>query len=423
VTVTDYAGFDVPLLQAMVDGSTEKQAIFKAVRSALDDTLLPGDLRTMPRGQTVWEYRASWALTNLKKSGQARNPARGVWEITESGRKRLNVEKSWQLTSYQQSKSKVRLEVLPSSLPASEMLQPWSTDRWDRLGKQINRGVFEALDARLRPDLGPTPDIDTPLVRNVILYGPPGTGKTYLSKQVARALTGEEEIGEQERSAIVQFHPSYSYEDFIQGLKPDIEQTELRYTLSKGPFLKVCDAAEQDPDAFYVLVIDEINRGDPARIFGELLLGLEYRSQPIEMMLGGKLTVPPNLVIVGTMNSVDRSVALVDYALRRRFGFIRTDPDPEVIQGAAPLAQTLVEFNEWLASVLDVDHTLGHSFFMNPALAGSCEAALETIWKLDVRPLLEEYFFGEQERLVEASKKWRTVVKNALAEEDDSDSG
>ena len=224
----------------------------------------------------------------------------------------------------------------------------------------------------------------------------------------------------------MQFHPSYAYEDFIQGLKPDLEETELRYALSKGPFLQLCEAAEQDPDRFYVLLIDEINRGDPARIFGELLYALEYRGQAVDLPLGSQLTVPLNLVIVGTMNSVDRSVALVDYALRRRFGFIRVEPDPEVILGIrgsdrlGPVAAELLRgFNQWITSRLDSEHTLGHSYFLNPAIPLTDADALERVWDLDVRPLLEEYFFGEPQALQEAQQQWVKYLNDALADEEE----
>lgn len=276
----------------------------------------------------------------------------------------------------------------------------------------------------MRPDLGPVPrSSGTAIARNVILYGPPGTGKTFLALAAAKALTGEEEIGPDGRIRIVQFHPSYAYEDFIQGLRPDLEHTELRYHLNRGPFLQICEEAGQDPDHYHVLVIDEINRGDPARIFGELLYALEYRDQPIDLALGGQLIVPPNLILIGTMNSVDRSVALVDYALRRRFGFVRVDPDPEVIVSlrssstlAAPAAGLLSTFNDWLNQRLDADHTLGHSFFLNPTIELESKTDIKKIWDLDVRPLLEEYFFGDRESLEEASKKWTSIFRQELAE-------
>jgi len=205
-------------------------------------------------------------------------------------------------------------------------------------------------------------------------------------------------------------------------LRPDLEQPELRYKLSKGPFLQICERASEDPDEFFVLVIDEINRGDPARIFGELLYGLEYRGQSVGLSSGGELSVPPNLIVLGTMNSVDRSVALVDYALRRRFAFVRVEPDADVIRavrGENPLgsvaAELLESFNSWIVGRLGREHVLGHSIFLNPAIALNDVASLETVWDLDVAPLLEEYFFGEPDALAEARGAWKSALDVAIA--------
>ncbi len=424
VKVMHYAGYDVPLLEALSAGANKKHEIIERLKKDLKDQLLPGDFRTMPNGRIVWQYRASWALTTLKKSGEARNPGWALWEITDSGRQRLQQERdSWRIETYQTSNASVI--VLPNGPepPPVDPKPPWVITSWTSLGKEVPTHLFEILDTRLRPDLGPQPSSAEKIARNLIFYGPPGTGKTFLALAAAKALTGEEETGTDNRTRIVQFHPSYSYEDFIQGLRPDLEHTELRYHLGRGPFLQICEDASQDPDRYYVLVIDEINRGDPARIFGELLYAVEYRDQPIDLALGGQLIVPANLVLLGTMNSVDRSVALVDYALRRRFGFARVDPDPGIIvnlRESSTLAQAaaglLSSFNDWLRSRLDADHTLGHSFFLNPAIELESEADLKRIWTLDVRPLLEEYFFGDAESLTEAGKKWASICQQELSE-------
>jgi 5-methylcytosine-specific restriction protein B len=293
------------------------------------------------------------------------------------------------------------------------------------LRRLLGNDLVNSLHERIRPDLGATPSVATK--RNLILYGPPGTGKTHIAKAVARVLTGDTEGGSEGQFRIVQFHPSYSYEDFIQGLKPDLTKTELRYALGKGPFLRIVEDAKNDPNAFYVLVIDEVNRGDPARIFGELLYALEYRDEPVTLPGGGELVVPSNLVIIGTMNSVDRSVALVDYALRRRFGFIRVDPNPETIEqvhGDTTLgnggAIVLSEFNAWLAKRLDREHVLGHSYFLGGTLDPNSPNTFEQVWSLDVRPLLEEYFFGDGDALKEAAAQWKAAVAMALSEDEEA---
>ena len=412
VTVTEFAGYEVPLLEVLAEGLSQLQEVQARLFQKVGDQLLPGDRRPWTTGGEVWSYRTRWALTNLKKAGSAANPARGVWEITEAGRERLTKERDgWKIAPFQSSKASV-----PALLAAPKPVDEKPKLSWERLGKMLAKGVFRALDLRLRPDLGPKRN----LPRNVILYGPPGTGKTFVAKLVARALTGDDEPGPDSAFRIVQFHPSYAYEDFVQGLKPDLEKTELRYVLRAGPFLEICQAAAADPERFYVLIIDEINRGDPARIFGELLYALEYRDESIDLPNGGRLVVPMNLVIIGTMNSVDRSVALVDYALRRRFGFVRLDSDPDVIavvrgkEPAARLAADLLDgFNGWLIAQLDAEHAIGHSFFLNPAIPLSNAASLDQVWELDVRPLLEEYFFGDRDRLAEAERAWSRCLAEA----------
>ena len=425
VAVTDYGGYDIPILQLLVDGVSDKQALLDQLEARLADKLLPGDKRVMPMGLRVVRYRASWALSTLKGKGESRNIGRATWEATETGKQRLELEKaSWDITRHQRSKARVR--ALSSAGNGGGGIKPPlpPPPDWKRLRLRLPAALYSALDGRLRPDLGPSPGQVFP--RNAILYGPPGTGKTFRAKQVARALTGSEEPGPDSPWRLVQFHPSYSYEDFVQGLKPDLEHASMRYQLGKGPFLQICEQAEQEPDRFYVLIIDEINRGDPARIFGELLYALEYREQPVDLALGGQLSVPSNLVVIGTMNSVDRSVALVDYALRRRFGFVRVDPSPEVlleVRGtqafASVAARALGRFNEWLANQLDREHTLGHSFFLNPAIPLDDRGALQTVWNNDVRPLLEEYFFADLARLGEAAQQWKAAI--AAAETEDAE--
>lgn len=420
VEATDFEGYQIPILRLLEGGGRNKDELFTSLQSVLEPTLLAGDWRVMDRGRAVWYYRASWALSDLKKTGAIRNPTLGRWEITDAGRVRLAQETgSWTIDQFRGSKAKVRAE--STSQSALTVAPPsWPTAQWSAFAADFS-DVAAALERRLRPDLTATPDLA--IARNIIFYGPPGTGKTYVAKKVAVALTGDEEPGPESRWRLVQFHPSYAYEDFVQGLRPALEEKELRYKLHQGPFLQVCKAAEADPDRFHVLIIDEINRGDPARIFGELLYGLEYRDEPVDLASGGSLVVPPNLVILGTMNSVDRSVALVDHALRRRFGFVRVDPSPEAVDSPR-LGALLVQFNEWLIVQLDAEHAIGHSVFLNPALAKVApDEAIDRVWRHDVRPLLEEYFFGQPDRLKMAEKVWATAKSDTAEDEDERDDG
>jgi 5-methylcytosine-specific restriction protein B len=415
VAVSSFRAYQVPILKLLARGGAKRKEVIQQLGETLRAKLLPGDLRIMPRGDEVWQFRAVWQLTELSKLGHIENQS-GVWTITESGRQRVQQEGTdWDLRNFPPATAEVLIATTGDETPPSPRVT------WASLRSFVPAGIVDALQARLCPDLGPRPE--APIPRNVILYGPPGTGKTHTAKLVARALTDDDEGGSDGRFRLIQFHPSYAYEDFIQGLKPDLKKTELRYAVQAGPFLQIVEDARAEPNQFFVLIIDEINRGDPARIFGELLYALEYRDEAVMLPLGGELVVPSNLVIIGTMNSVDRSVALVDYALRRRFGFVRVDPDPAVVQevhGDTELgnigALVLRRFNDWLGTRLGREYVLGHSFFIGPDRDTDVARALDRVWTLDVHPLLEEYFFGDADGIREATATWRTVIKEASAE-------
>lgn len=415
VEVTDTAAYEVLVLRTLGRfGAIHWQRVADSVLELFGDSLLPGDRRRLPGGEQVFAHRVWRSLTQLRALRQVHSPLRATYEITAAGRARLETEEaSFQLSNYQRgSKTSVLMQNSVEPAPLEPELN------WDSLSEAWGWERIEAIRQRLRPELGPLPVGARPQ-RNLILYGPPGTGKTFLAKQLAQTLTGDAQPGQDFRWRLVQFHPSYSYEDFVQGLRPDLNATGIRYQLCQGPFLEACRAAENS-DQFHVLVIDEINRGDPARIFGEGLYALEYRGEGVDLALQGRLVVPPNLVIIGTMNSVDRSVALVDYALRRRFSFIRLRPDPELlarrpVAGASAAAAVLAGFNDWLAQQLDEEHAVGHSFFFTSDQLDAED--LDRIWRCDVLPLLEEYFFGDRQRLLEAGAVWRAAVASANGDE------
>lgn len=422
VEVTALNAYEIPALEALAAGHSERAAIMEDVKQRLARFLRPADTRLMPRGHPVFEFRTAWALSNLGKEGFVENPRIGQWKITPAGRLRLEQERgTWDFATFPQASAKVRMDEGGGTPVEDPTPANWDVGAaWAQLRPTIGKAIHDPVGLRLAPQLGASPERALP--RNLIFYGPPGTGKTHVAKQIARALTGEREADDDGRFRLVQFHPSYAYEDFIQGLRPDIKQTNLRYEQTKGPFCRIAEAAEEDPDNFYVLVVDEINRGDPARIFGELLYALEYRGEAVTLALGGKLVVPPNLVVLGTMNSVDRSVALVDYALRRRFGFVRVEPNPEIVASGrrsglvADVGPGILDkFNQWLTKRLDRDHQIGHSYFLTEALVDG-EAAFMQLWEMDIRPLLEEYFFGDEPALVEAHAVWTTIVNAELAD-------
>jgi 5-methylcytosine-specific restriction protein B len=223
-----------------------------------------------------------------------------------------------------------------------------------------------------------------------IFYGPPGTGKTYLAERLARHLTAESDGF----AELVQFHPAYAYEDFIQGIRPQTgEGGRLTYPMQPGRFLDFCHRAA-NRDGRCVLIIDEINRANLSRVFGELMYLLEYRERRIPLSGGGHLKIPRNVRLIGTMNTADRSIALVDHALRRRFAFIRLAPNYAILRRyhqdsgfpVEGLINILTRLNNHIA---DPHYEIGHTFFLQDNLS----AELPDIWQMEIEPYLEEYFF------------------------------
>lgn len=237
--------------------------------------------------------------------------------------------------------------------------------------------------------------------RQVILYGPPGTGKTYIAMKMAEHVAGD-------YTEIVQFHPSYSYEDFFQGYRPDVSESgDLTYVLKDGPLRRIVDQAVRNPEFNYVLVIDEINRGNLAKVFGELYFLLEYRNRPIKLQYSRDdsdfFVLPSNLFIIGTMNTSDRSIALLDVAMRRRFSFVELHPEKypaKFVLGRwlnhhgleGEPAVLLSAVNNQLG---DTDFKIGPSYLM-PNDGQFRSGQLEQIWEHDILPLLKEHHYGER---------------------------
>ena len=241
--------------------------------------------------------------------------------------------------------------------------------------------------------------------QQLILYGPPGTGKTYLAERLARYLVDGGGFSE-----LVQFHASYAYEDFVQGIRPQVVEGALHYELAAGRFLRFCAKARQAGEKPCVLIIDEINRANLVRVFGELMYLLEYRHRPIALAGGGpEFSIPANVYLIGTMNTADRSIALVDQAMRRRFSFVRLRPNYQLLATylenrgvpSEKLAALLKEVNQ---AIGDEDCELGISFFM---VAG-VTTALAHIWQGEVEPYLEEVFFDRPDQM--ARFRWSKVA-------------
>ena len=243
--------------------------------------------------------------------------------------------------------------------------------------------------------------------RQVIFYGPSGTGKTYVARRIARHC--REEGGDY---AIVQFHPSYSYEDFVEGFRPRLIEGQPGFELVAGPLLRMAALAAANPRSTYVMVIDELNRGNVAKVFGELYYLLEYREDEIQLQYSGasqRFSLPENLWFICTMNTADRSIALMDAALRRRFHFAPFFGDQPPIQG---LLRRWLERNRadmsWVADLVDLANerlgerhlSIGPSYFMGDPEELD-EVRVRRIWRRAVLPYIEEQFFGNEERLAE----------------------
>lgn len=251
--------------------------------------------------------------------------------------------------------------------------------------------------------------------KNIILQGPPGTGKTFYAKRLGYCLIGEKD---EDKVITIQFHQSYSYEDFIQGYRPDNGELSLK----NGIFYDFAKKAARDLKSDYILIIDEINRGNLSKIFGELMLLIEAdkRGEKIKLTYANKdedlFTVPPNLHIIGTMNTADRSLALVDYALRRRFAFINMEPHfdeyfnkhLEDLGFKQSFIQDLTEMISAINEMIMGDPSLkegfliGHSYFVPTELPANPESWLDDILSFEIMPLLEEYWFDNEDRLYEA---------------------
>jgi 5-methylcytosine-specific restriction protein B len=251
--------------------------------------------------------------------------------------------------------------------------------------------IIELLDAR----------------RQIVFYGPPGTGKTFLALELARHIVGPEH---RDRQRLVQFHPSYAYEDFFEGYRPsETASGQASFEIVSGPLRQIARDAGANPGQPFVLVIDELNRANLAKVFGELYFLLEYRERSIRLQYrpSEAFTLPPNLYLIGTMNTADRSIALLDAAMRRRFAFVELHPDEEPVAGVLarylaatassddPRAGLLAALNDAIDEA-DRDFKIGPSYLMRPEAA--TEQGLQRIWRHDILPLLEEHYYGRMSR-------------------------
>lgn len=239
--------------------------------------------------------------------------------------------------------------------------------------------------------------------RQVIFYGPPGTGKTFIARKLAADLVGAEQV------KLVQFHPAYTYEDFFEGFRPTPGSTDgmIGFELRAGPLRQLVNRAREHRDQAFVLIIDEINRANLAKVFGELYFLLEYRDQAVDLLYSSDdegFTLPKNLYLIGTMNTADRSIALIDAAMRRRFAFVELSPDTEPTRsllsrwsahhGLGSVAADLLDrLND---RIDDPDFRIGPSYFMTSTAPDAFSIdRLDRIWRSSILPLLQENHYGE----------------------------
>ncbi len=241
--------------------------------------------------------------------------------------------------------------------------------------------------------------------QQIVLYGPPGTGKTYVAKELGKHL-----VGDPSRVRLVQFHPSYSYEDFFEGYRPVVENGQATFGLKDGP-LRLLAAEAKNPENrenAYILIIDEMNRANLAKVFGELYFLLEYRKETVRLQYrpDEAFFLPPNVFIIGTMNTSDRSIALVDAAIRRRFPFYEMHPSEEPVKSVLERylvanhitderAALLAELNRRMGDS-GRDLQVGPSYLMRPEI--KTPADIDQVWRYDIMPLLEEHYYGQKDR-------------------------
>ena len=378
--------FIYPALKVLsnLKGPTHEGVIFPLITDSLGYT--EEQLNSVKNGspiKTGFYSEISWSLSYLKSSGALDRPKPASYEINALGLELLELNEEEAVGSIKGLLAEHDQSKLPDSDEVGSVLS---------LGEELlfDPAEFFVEVAELLKDRP-----------QAIFYGPPGTGKTWAALQLAEVLAGDDS-----RTKLVQFHPSYAYEDFIEGWRPN---EEGGFEITDGPLKRMAADAADNPDETFVLVIDEINRANLSKVLGELFFLLEYRDRSITLQYSdGEFKLPENLKIIGTMNTADRSIALVDAALRRRFHFHGFFPDREPIQGL--LQRWLVDKgNEellWVADLVDAansklderDLAIGPSHFMKDDLD---EEKVQRIWKRSIMPYIEDHYFDNPDQATE----------------------
>ncbi len=381
----------LPSLDALNDlgGNAKNQEWENKLANNLDIIDAIRNMLHINSNKTEFVFRAEWARTYLHNLGAISNPklGQGFWMITAKGR--------W----YLQNLTNENLVQLHKEWKGGYMEKDIVDDGCFMKLQQISN-ILERLRSK----------------KNLILQGPPGTGKTWLAKRLAWALVGRKDAS---RVRAIQFHPNLSYEDFVRGWRPS---SDGNLDLVDGPFLELVEAAHSDTQGKYVIVIEEINRGNPAQILGEMLTLLEVdkRNPDNALELTYKregeqgIHLPPNLYVIGTMNIADRSLALVDLALRRRFAFVDLKPeigerwqvwvkkrcgfDDSVLSDIQDRMSNLNEAIE-SDSKLGRQFQVGHSYVTpQPDRETNPGAWYRDVVESEIGPLLNEYWFDDSDK-------------------------
>jgi len=400
--IPDVKALYQPILKIAAD---DEEHTDKAVEGPLADkfnlTEEERQLKTKA-GVSALLSRVNWAVNNLASPNQGllERPGNGRFKITAKGRALSN-----------------GITVPPdlaADNPPDEELGPPLDGKFEQLcdATYLSRPFFQDFEKLLLTK------------KQVILEGAPGTGKTFVAQMFAEWFAGP---GKQVK--LVQFHESYGYEDFVYGIKPMYDDATgvTAFRNRPGVFLKFCEDARKEQKKF-VLLIDEINRGKPSRIFGELLYLLEYRNRAVELQSGSTFEIPSNVYLIGTMNTIDKSIALVDYALRRRFSFLALEAvhngksvllrkwlDKKRIKKADEVERLFIALNN-LVSAKDEALTIGHSYFMAKEAEEAGEFSpelLNFIWKYNIIPLVKEYEYELKAGEVENKYRLENVRKQA----------
>lgn len=415
-------------LKRIYDKDNDPQKAFEVIKKkiiAIIEASEEGDLDTIESINLIPDYDSyKWAIAFYY---QDPNKIKIIDIFNKSVLKRIAKNK---LKDANLAVSEIYKKILKDkTYTLEEMMQELSKPLWEEYGKRTSKVETNTLQGDSMPN---EPNSQKNIQLNQILYGPPGTGKTYSTiNKTLEILANYGEIekipdNRQKQKEIfdtfvakgqiefVTFHQSYGYEEFVEGIKPSVKNGTVIYETKNGVFKNLCKKALEGKDKPYILIIDEINRGNIAKILGELITLIEPskrigESEGLQLTLpysGESFGVPRNLYIIGTMNTADRSIALLDTALRRRFEFVEMMPDSEYLKdkkisdsgNTIELDRLLESMNNRIEFLLDREHTIGHSYFMDvESIEDLCK-----VFKNKIIPLLQEYFYDDYAKIIAA---------------------